>query len=192
MMFLRFTRLLLLLLTGVVSVTSQCMHADDGCTKCEVDWDGFNFVCPDFCGPGNTLSYIRYGTSHVSYVAQGILNGVPITVFNDRGGFPEDSDCMDQDTFLAFLNTKDVDIGYFSMDGPRPGTWSCQEVCPTAAIENENNTDVVSIVENENKTDVVSTSQVSDTPTTSAARAKASTIGCLFLFVVLNSLLTNL
>ena len=192
MMFLRFTRLLLLLLTGVVSVTSQCMHADDGCTKCEVDWDGFNFVCPDFCGPGNTLSYIRYGTSHVSYVAQGILNGVPITVFNDRGGFPEDSDCMDQDTFLAFLNTKDVDIGYFSMDGPRPGTWSCQEVCSTAAIENENNTDVVSIVENENKTDVVSTSQVSDTPTTSAARAKASTIGCLFLFVVLNSLLTNL
>ena len=186
MMFLRFTRLLLLLLTGVVSVTSQCMHADDGCTKCEVDWDGFNFVCPDFCGPGNTLSYIRYGTSHVSYVAQGILNGVPITVFNDRVGFPEDSDCMDQDTFLAFLNTKDVDIGYFSMDGPRPGTWSCQEVCPTAA------TDVVSIVENENKTDVVSTSQVSDTPTTSAARAKASTLGCLFLFVVLNSLLTNL
>ncbi|OEU23601.1 hypothetical protein FRACYDRAFT_233773 [Fragilariopsis cylindrus CCMP1102] len=134
-------------------------------------------------------------TKHLGWVLhspQGILNGVPITVFNDRGGFPEDSDCMDQDTFLAFLNTKDVDIGYFSMDGPRPGTWSCQEVCPTAAIENENNTGVVSTVENENNTDVVSTSQVSDTPTASAARARASTIGCLFLFVVLNSLLTYL
>jgi hypothetical protein len=110
MMFLRFTRLLLLLLTGVVSVTSQCMHADDGCTKCEVDWDGFNFVCPDFCGPGNTLSYIRYGTSHVSYVAQGILNGVPITVFNDRGGFPEDSDCHVSYVAQGILNGVPITI----------------------------------------------------------------------------------
>jgi len=189
-MFLRFTRLLLILLTGVVSVTScdYFYYEGDGCTECSFTDDGLEIivVCPDFCGPGRTFTYTQLVSKYEYYA------DIPLPVFTIVGGFPEDSGCMVQDTWLAFLESKDAYMYNFSTDQPSPGTWSCQEVCPTAAVENDNNSDVVLTVENDINSDVVLTSQVSDTPTTSAARAKASTLCCLFLLVVLNSLLINL
>ena len=157
-MFLRVA--LFLLLTGIVSVTAQCLYEGDGCSGCPIsngalEW---NLVCPDFCGPGRTFTFIQL----VSYAD---FNALPVfTIVTEVSG------CIDNDNFLAFLDSKGAYIYNFSREQQSlPGTWSCQEVC-SAAVVNKNS-------------DTVSTSPmpISDDPPISAALVNTGTLGILVM-----------
>ena len=159
-MFLRVA--LFLLLTGIVSVTAQCLYEGDGCSRCSISDDAlvWNLVCPDFCGPGRTFTFIQL----VSYAD---FNGFQTPVFTI---VTEVSGCIDNDNFLAFLDSKGAYIYNFSREQQSlPGTWSCQEVC-SAAVDNKNS-------------DNVSTSPmpISDDPPISAALVNTGTLGILVM-----------
>ena len=145
-------------------MTSQCLYFGDGCSKCEISWDAleWNVVCPDFCGPGRTLTYIQL-VSYVEYC------GVPLPVFTIVTGV---SGCMDQDKFEALLEWKEAYIYNFSTAQTLPekkilGTWSCPEVCHAQGYAAGDN----------DKSGVAATSPVNDARSTSAARIKARTLG---------------
>uniref|UniRef100_A0A7S0CDU8 Uncharacterized protein n=1 Tax=Proboscia inermis TaxID=420281 RepID=A0A7S0CDU8_9STRA len=159
-MFLRVA--LFLLLTGIVSVTAQCFYEGDGCSRCSVSDDAleWHWVCPDFCGPGRTFTF----TQLVSYAD---FNSFQTPVFTT---FSEVSGCIDNDNFLAFLDSKGAYIYNFSREQqPLPGTWSCQEVC-SAAVDNKKGDNVLT-----------SPMPISDDPPISAALVNTSTLGILVM-----------